>query len=221
METYNIPKNPKVLIFDIDSTLYTCPDYAHEQIDSQVRYFAKLNNMTADSARNLVADYRRKWAQDHNGQKISLGNLLTAFGVSIDTSIEWRKKLFDPAQYLKKNDALAKALEILQKKFYMICVTNNPIEPARKTLEVIGISRFFPEIVGLDSLKLSKPSKKILDLAVQKASEALNEEISYSDCISIGDRFDIDLSLPISLGMGGILVSGESEVCTLPQFFSF
>lgn len=217
MQTFNLPQNPKVLIFDIDSTLYTCPEYAHEQIDSQVRYWAKLNNMPADTARKMVAEFRRKWAAEHNGQKISLGNLFKFFDVPIETSIEWRKKLFDPAKYLKKDEKLASALKKLGEKFYLICVTNNPVEPARKTLEVIGISEFFPEIVGLDTLKLSKPSKKILDFAVDLASKSLKEKIEYENCISIGDRYDIDLALAVELGMGGILVSGSEEVCNLPE----
>ena len=45
----------------------------------------------------------------------------------------------------------------------------------------------------------------------------MNEKIDYADCISIGDRFDIDLSLALSLGMGGILVSGVEEVWELPR----
>ena len=79
MQTYNLPSNPKVLIFDIDMTLYTCPEYAHEQIDCQIRHWAKLNGYSVDGARNMIADFRRKWAADHNGQKISLGNLFTSF----------------------------------------------------------------------------------------------------------------------------------------------
>ncbi|WP_294429286.1 HAD family hydrolase [uncultured Treponema sp.] len=215
MQIYNLPSNPKVLIFDIDATLYTCPEYAHEQIDSQIRHWAALKGYSVEGARNMIADFRRKWAADHNGQKISLGNLFTSFGVSIETSIEWRKKLFNPADYLHRDEKLIEALKILAQKFYMICVTNNPVEPARKTLEVIGISEFFPEIVGLDTCMASKPSKKILDAAVACAKKALNQEIEYSDCISIGDRYDIDLSLPIELGMGGILVTGAEEVCEL------
>lgn len=215
MQTYNLPKNPRVLIFDIDSTLYTCPEYAHEQIDSQVRHWAALNGYSADGARNMIADFRRKWAAEHNGQKISLGNLFKFFGVSIETSIEWRKKLFNPADYLRRDEKLIAALTELSKKFYMICVTNNPVEPARKTLEVIGISDLFPEIVGLDTCMASKPSKKILDKAMELASVALGWEISYSDCISVGDRYDIDLALAIELGMGGVLVSGSEEVCNL------
>ncbi len=215
METFNMPTNPKVLIFDIDSTLYTCPEYAHEQIDAQVRHFAKLNHLSADGARNMIADYRRKWAKDHDGQKISLGNLLRSFGVSIETSIEWRKTLFNPFDYLKRDEKLIEALKNLSKRFYLICVTNNPVEPARKTLEAIGISELIPVIVGLDTCMASKPSKKILDRAVKEASDALGRPIEYSECISIGDRFDIDLSLAIYLGMGGILVQGVEEVWNL------
>ncbi|MBR1537599.1 MAG: HAD family hydrolase [Treponema sp.] len=223
MQTFNLPKNPKVLIFDIDSTLYTCPEYAHEQIDSQIRHWARLKGYSADGARNMISDFRRKWASEHNGQKISLGNLFKFFGVSIETSIEWRKRLFNPADYLKRDENLISALASLSKKFYMICVTNNPVEPARKTLEVIGISEFFPKIIGLDTCFASKPSKKILDTALLEAKAYFKgkgqpeeaEKLSYSDCISIGDRYDIDLSLPIELGMGGILVSGAEEVCAL------
>ena len=225
METFNLPQNPKVLIFDIDSTLYTCPEYAHEQIDSQIRHWARLNGYSADGARNMIADFRRKWAADHNGQKISLGNLFKSLGVSIETSIEWRKTLFDPADYLRRDERLISALTGLSERFYMICVTNNPVEPARKTLEVIGISGLFPEIVGLDTCMASKPSKKILDAAVDRAqahfersgSLAPGGRISYHDCISIGDRYDIDLALAVQLGMGGILVSGAEEVCVLSE----
>lgn len=215
MQTYNLPSNPKVLIFDIDMTLYTCPEYAHEQIDCQIRHWAKLNGYSVDGARNMIADFRRKWAADHNGQKISLGNLFTSFGVSIETSIEWRKTLFNPADYLHRDENLIAALSELSKKYYMICVTNNPVEPARKTLEVIGISEFFPKIIGLDTCMASKPSKKILDAAVKEAELTLGRKVEYSECVSIGDRYDIDLSLAIELGMGGVLVSGAEEVCSL------
>ena len=40
---------------------------------------------------------------------------------------------------------LIETLKILQSKYQLICVTNNPVLPARKTLEAIGISDFFPE----------------------------------------------------------------------------
>lgn len=217
METYNLPKKPTVLVFDIDSTLYTCPQYADEQIDCQVRHYADLNGMTHDECRALIADVRKKWAATHGGKKISLGNVFVSLGVPIETSIEWRKTLFDPFDYLKKDERLIKTLSALRKSFYLICVTNNPVAPARKTLKAIGVSRFFPRIIGLDTCLASKPSHKILAEALRAASEDTGERIAYTDCVSIGDRFDIDIALALQLGMGGILVSGVEEVWELDK----
>lgn len=220
MQLFNIPKNPECLIFDIDSTLYTCPEYAHEQIDSQIRYFASLRGITADTARCMVSDYRRKWAAEHNGRKISLGNLLTNFGISIETSIEWRKKLFDPADFLKKDENLISSISELKKKFFIICVTNNPVAPAEKTLSVLGIKELITDVIGLDTCLKSKPAEEIFEYALMTARRRLGREINYSECISIGDRFDIDLALPLKLGTGGILVNGVEDVYKLPGILS-
>ena len=220
MEIYNLPEKPKALIFDIDATLYTCPEYAHEQIDAQVRHYAALNGMTADEARKKVADFRRKWAAEHGGLKISLGNLLTSFGIPIETSIEWRKKLFNPADYLKRDENLIAAIRKLKERFALVCVTNNPVEPARRTLEVIGIADLIPRIAGLDTCMESKPSRKLLETAMEWASADIGEEVRARDCISVGDRFDIDLKLPIELGMGGILVGGAEDVQKLPDLLA-
>lgn len=220
MKTFFIPKSPSVLIFDIDSTLYTNTEYAHEQIDSQIRHFAKLRGMSADTARKMIADFRKDWAAKNNNQKISLGNLLTNFGISIEESIEWRKTLFNPFDYLTKDEQLIKTLENLAKKFYLICVTNNPVLPARKTLEALGVVKFFPNIVGLDSTKKSKPAKEIFNLALELAKKDTGRNIRYEDCISIGDRYDIDLALPLALGMGAILVDGVKDVYELKSLFA-
>lgn len=211
MKIYKIPENLKTIIFDIDSTLYTCPQYAHEQVDCQVRHFAELRGISHDEARNLVSDFRKKWAAEHNGQKISLGNLLTYFDIPIEESVQWRRNLLEPADFLGKDEKLISALEKLQIKYRLICVTNNPVLPARKTLEAIGISDFFPEIIGLDTCHVSKPHEKPFLLAAEKTNAEPEE------CLSIGDRYDIDLALPLSLGMGGILVSGVEDVWSLPE----
>ena len=211
MKIYRIPQNLKTIIFDIDSTLYTSPEYAFEQVDCQVRHFAELRNITADEARNMVKDFRQKWAETHDGQKISLGNLLTHFDIPIETSIEWRKTLLEPKNFLHRDEKLISELSILQKKHNLICVTNNPVLPARKTLDAIGISDFFPEIIGLDTCFVSKPHEKPFLLAAEKTVSRVEE------CLSIGDRYDIDLDLPLKLGMGGILVDGVEDVWTLDE----
>ena len=208
MKIYKIPTDLRAFIFDIDSTLYTNQAYAFEQVDCQVRQFAKDRGITADEARRMVADYRKKFAAEHSGSKVSLGNTLLAFGVPIEQSVQWRRELLEPADFLGRDDRLIETLTALQSKYQLICVTNNPVLPARKTLDAIGVSDFFPEIVGLDTCFKSKPALEPFQTAVERLGDGIKAE----NCLAVGDRYDMDIALPLEMGMGGILVSGVEEV---------
>ena len=41
--------------------------------------------------------------------------------------------------------------------------------------------------------------------------------VPFSACLSVGDRYDIDLALPLELGMGAVLVQGVEDVYRLPE----
>lgn len=218
MKIYKIPTDLRSFIFDIDSTLYTNQAYAFEQVDCQVRQFAKDRGITADEARRMVADYRKKFAAEHGGSKVSLGNTLLAFGVPIEQSVQWRRELLEPADFLGRDEQLIETLKNLQSKYQLICVTNNPVLPARKTLEAIGISDFFPEIVGLDTCLKSKPAFEPFQTAVDLLSKSSEAGVKAENCLAIGDRYDMDIKLPLEMGMGGILVSGVEEVYQISKY---
>lgn len=209
MKIHKIPQTIQTLIFDIDSTLYTNSAYAYEQVDCQVREFAKLKKLTSDEARKLVFDFRKKFAEENGGKKISLGNLLTNFGIPIEQSVKWRNDLMRPEDFLVQDEKLIYELQILSKKYKLICVTNNPVKPARKTLEVIGISDFFEHIVGLDTCYKSKPAREPFEKALELT------KTTAENAVAIGDRYDLDIELPLRMGMGGIEVSGVEDVYDL------
>ncbi len=211
MKIYKIPQELKTIIFDIDSTLYTNAQYAFEQVDVQVRKYASLNGLTDDEARKKVSDYRKFWAQTHDGQKISLANTLLSFGVPISKSIKWRETLIEPADFLQKDERLIETLSILEKKYRLICVTNNPQLPARKTLDALGVSSFIPKIIALDTLNVSKPAREPFALAAKET------DCSIENCLSVGDRYDIDLALPLEMGAGAVEVDGVEDVYKLPS----
>ena len=217
MKIYRLPEAASVLIFDIDSTLYTCPQYAQEQIESQLRCFSNFKNLPLENVKTLFLDFRKQWAKSHDGQQLSLGNLLTHFGISIEQSIQWRKEFINPAAFLKADSRLFDTLSVLKKRFYLLCVTNNPVFTARRTLEALSVSSLVPKIIGLDSTFKSKPHREIFELAVKTASEDLGQKVNFCQCISIGDRYDVDLALPLELGMGGILVDGVEDIYRLPE----
>ena len=209
MKIHKIPQTIQTLIFDIDSTLYTNSAYAYEQVDCQVREFAKLKKLTSDEARKLVFDFRKKFAEENGGKKISLGNLLTNFGIPIEQSVKWRNDLMRPEDFLVRDEKLICELQILSKKYKLICVTNNPVKPARKTLEVIGISDFFEHIVGLDTCYKSKPAREPFEKALELT------KTTAENAVAIGDRYNLDVQLPLQMGMGGIEVSGVEDVYDL------
>lgn len=211
MQLYNIPKNIRTFIFDIDGTLYNSQEYVLEQIDVQIRHWSELNGWSAKEGREKIASYRKEFERTHNGKKISLGNTFLHFGVDIDTSIQWRNTLLHPEDFLTQDKELRKALLELKKDYNLVCVTNNPVYAARKTLEVVGIDDVIPDIIGLDTLKKSKPAREIIDYACTLTQS------HYNECVSVGDRYDIDLSMCVELGMGGILVDGARDVCKISE----
>lgn len=212
MKVIKIPQDLKTIIFDIDSTLYTNEEYAFEQVDCQVRRFASERGISNDDARKLVADFREKFARENCGKKISLSNTLLSFGVPIQKSVEWRRELLEPKNFLTRDERLQKTLSALSKKFNLICVTNNPVTPAKKTLVALGVESLISDIIGLDTCNVSKPAHEPFLLAAEKCGNRAQE------CLSVGDRYDLDIAVPLELGMGGVLVEGVEDVYRLPDF---
>ena len=208
---YNVPSDIKAIIFDIDSTLYTNAAYAFEQVDCQVRRFASLRGITNEEARKMVADYRKKYAAENGGKKVSLSNTLRSFGVSIEQSVQWRRELIEPADFLGPDKKLQEALAALGRRYKLLCVTNNPLLPAQKTLDALGVSDLMEVLVGLDTCNLSKPAKEPFERAAKEAG------VPFDKIISVGDRYDLDLAPALELGMGGVLVRGVEDVYRLPE----
>lgn len=209
MRCISLPQKISALIFDIDNTLYNNEDYAFEQVDAQVRAFARLKRIKPDDAREMVQAERDMWAAAHDGEQITLANILLKFGVSIDQIIEWRNKLIKPESYLKNDERLIREIGELASRYKLIAITNNPVSTGRRNLEVLGISSFFEHVIGLDTTGLSKPAPA----PFIKACEILG--VPSDEIVSIGDRFAIDIATPLALGLGGILVTGPDDIHAL------
>ncbi|MDR1126548.1 MAG: HAD family hydrolase [Treponema sp.] len=213
MNVYSLPSKISALLFDMDGTLYTNPLYAQSQIDLPIKKLAALQGKSFTRLQAEIAEFRAEFARTHNGRTTSLGNVFLAFGVSIEESVRWREELYEPEKSLRPDPRLREALGQLSAVHKLALVTNNPTLVAQKTLTALGIDRCtFSVIVGLDTCKVSKPNPA----PFLKASELIG--VPCSECVSIGDRFDVDIEIPLSLGMGGILVNGVEDVYPLAGF---
>ena len=215
MKIYRLPERTEqtkqVIIFDMDGTLYTHDEYFRLQLDLPIMRLAKLQGKTFDKMNGEIAGYRKKWAEEHGGQSISLGNCLINFGISIEENIKWREELYKPEDYLVEDKLLRSSLEKLASSFTFAVVTNNPVSVAVRTLDVLGVHDLLQTIIGLDTCHVSKPDEAIFKKALQDCN------VSARQCISVGDRYDIDIALALELGMGGILVDGVKDIYELPD----
>jgi len=216
MKIFALPeKNEKLaLLFDLDNTLYTNNEYLKTQIDLPIMRLAQLKGKTFEQMNAEVAAFRSNWAASHNGQSISLSNTLLTFGVSIEDNIRWREELYFPENYLCEDKKLRSVLLQLASRFSLAVVTNNAVSVAVRTLSILGVYDILGKITGLDTCKSSKPNKEIFLNAAQLCG------VSPSLCVSIGDRYDIDIALPLEMGMGGILVDGAEDVYKLPEILA-
>ena len=211
MKICRLPEKIKTIIFDIDSTLYTNKTYVSHQSEVQLRRFAKVRGISEREALTIFDDYRSEWSKTHGGQKISESNTFAALGIPIETTVAWRNELIEPADFLSRDEKLFAVLQTLKKSWALVCVTNNPIGVGCKTLCALGVEGCIETVIGLDTFGKSKPAKEPFEEAARRTGAKIEE------CLSIGDRYDIDIALPLEMGMGGILVDGVSDVYELEK----
>jgi len=206
-----LPNNIKGIVFDIDSTLYTNEEYTEHQHKTQINRLAQELNQQAETVEERIRAFRESYKASNNGKSISLGNVFIHFGVPITKSVKWRKQYVEPERFLSRDGKLVETIKQLYNNFSLICVTNNPTDIGRRTLDCLGISEFFPHVVGLDILYLSKPDVRIWT----HAAELLR--LQYHRIVSIGDRYAVDVEYPLKMGMGGVVVDSVKDVYRLPE----
>jgi HAD superfamily hydrolase (TIGR01549 family) len=207
MKTFSLNKEKaRALIFDIDLTLYDNLDYYNSQ---ERLVMEKLAHELERSCDEVIAEVikLRDDAQKHQGKRPTLGGTIAGhYGFDIREIVRWREELFEPEQYLDKDHELQNTLAELSGRYMIAAVTNNPASIARRTLKALDIERFFKPVIGLDSTYIPKPSMTPYKLALE------NLGILAENVIVIGDRYEVDIELPVQYGMGGILVETLDEV---------
>jgi FMN phosphatase YigB (HAD superfamily) len=210
MKVIAIGAQPSALIFDLDNTLYTNPAYAASQEAALVARLARKLSLSPEAAEARIAALRAERAAAGLGAT-SLGKLFAALGIDMAESVRWREECIEPGKWLRRDARLDRALGLLAKDYALALMTNNPRLVGERSLDALGVRSRFSVLVGLDDTLSGKPSAEpFLETARRLALEP-------SRCVSIGDRFDVDLAPAMELGMGAILVTGVEDVYRLPD----
>jgi len=213
---YRVPERVGAFLFDIDGTLYTNAAFARFQTDILIAELARVRGEPYAAAAADVARVKADYAAANGGAATSLGNAMAALGISLAESVAWRKRLIDPFRFLGPDPDLRSALSALAAgpadgaaPALLLAVTNNPRSVGEASLDALGVRDLFLRVVGLDDTTRSKPAPEPYLLAASIAG------LEPAACVSVGDRYDVDLAEPLRLGMGAILVGGAEDVYAL------
>jgi phosphoglycolate phosphatase/putative hydrolase of the HAD superfamily len=210
MKRYSLPPEPRALVFDIDNTLYSNDEYCTLQVELLVQRFARLKQISVAQAWDLIRREKELYSAKTDGGVTSTGNILAAFGVSLQESARWRDELFFPEDFVEYDEGTVAVIQKLAKTYKIAAVTNNTVGIGRRTLKCIGLDGLISIVIGLDTCYVSKPAAEPYEAALERL------DTPASAAVSIGDRFDVDLAVPISMGMGGILIETHADLCELP-----
>ncbi len=211
MKIYYIPEIIKDLVFDIDLTLYDNMDYYTSQTEVLIKRLAEERGKDYLLVKNEINSYKLQYAEKNKGKQPSLGNTFIDFGIPIQKSVEWREELLKPEDFLKNNPKLKDSLLKLKTNYKLIAVTNNPSSIGIRTLNALGIENIFIKVIGLDVSMVSKPHKLPFIIAQKEL------KLGYNSLVSIGDRYEVDLEIPLKLGMGGILIEDIEDIYKLSE----
>jgi FMN phosphatase YigB (HAD superfamily) len=213
MKTFSLPEDIRGLVFDIDSTLYRNDEYVLHQYTALVGRLSEGLGLSFEEGTVRIEAYRRKFAAANGGRYPSLGNTSAAFGFPVPMSVSWREGLIRPEEYLGRDAELVAALALLSGGRPLAALTNNPSSVALRTLRCLGIEGFFAGCIGLDDTMRSKPDPAPFHAAADLLA------LPFTQLLFIGDRFEVDLEYPLSLGAGGVLVSSMEDIYRLPEIF--
>ncbi len=193
---------PKLIIFDLDGTLYDLMDVHGANYKMQVQFVRQQMGLSEAEASRLLND---------NGvfpiitnQSKSATELFARLGLDMRKWKSYRESNFD-ALAIDKSKTIS---EDVIKGFAQICplvlLSSNSLQNILKTLNHLGINnKLFDTIFCSDNTPTDAPfnKKQAMQIIAQKY------KVEYNDIVSIGDRYQTDVIPMLELGGHGIVVS--------------
>lgn len=195
----------RLIIFDIDGTLYRCDEYERLLHLKIIDLLADMLNCDRAEALSRLRSIRTEVK--------SISWCVIKLGLDLKEFYDRLAELIDPSNYLKDaSDVRGMLLRLKSMGMRIAAHTNAGRSLASKVLSSLKIDPSIFDIIITSDDALPKPSPdgyiKILESFSIKP-----EEVVY-----VGDRYDIDLETAHMLGMKTILV-GKREALKDVDFF--
>lgn len=195
----------KVILFDLDGTLYNSNEVRTKFAEAAYHALAKLKKIPVDEAKKLIEDTREKLKEEH-GFPVPYTLTLIRFGMPVESWHEENIAYFDPRDYLSANSELRETLQDMKKRFRLAILTNNNEVQANRILEALNVQDLFDRVFTYNSFRTMKPNPKTF----REAARAMG--VQPNECLVVGDRYSVDLIPAQDLGMQIYEVKGPEGI---------
>ena len=195
----------KVILFDLDGTLYKSPEVRKKFAEAAYHALAKLKDIPVEDAKSMIEDTREKLKEKH-GFPVPYTLTLVRFGMPVEM---WHKEnvdFFDPRDYLSQNGELKEMLSGLRKRRRLAILTNNNEVQAQRILEALKVRDLFDRVFSYNSFKTMKPNPDFF----KKSAKEMG--VKPDECLVVGDRYSVDLIPAQDLGMKIYEVKGPDDI---------
>ncbi|HNW40114.1 MAG TPA: UTP--glucose-1-phosphate uridylyltransferase, partial [Candidatus Omnitrophota bacterium] len=184
----------KLLIFDMDLTLYDSKELPKENTEIGYRFAQGKLDVSIEEIKATKARLN------------SITGMLREYGLDLNEYYEYLGQNIDPGKYLKADLALRELLIKLSGEYHLAVVTNNGTLFAKKTLAALGIADLFEFVMTQQIAGIGKPNPGIFKITCEHFG------VQPEEAVSIGDRQDIDIDAAAKIGMPGILVADPQDL---------
>ena len=205
----------KVIIFDLDGTLYDLNDVIASvykiQVDFLSDYFRKTKSEIQDFfSGNQIYPYK-------SSNSASATELFEKIGINPQVWKSYREAHFDLSAISLKYAVSESLLVRFSKYADLVLLSSNTYQTILKILKKLKINpALFCSIISSDHRSSIGSFNKTNELKTIVNRHCL----SGKDILSIGDRFKTDIQPALAVGGDGVLVNGPSAVETVYTDFS-
>lgn len=198
---------PKLIIFDLDGTLYDLKDMHSANYVLQVEFLQRNLGISHDEAIHQL-EQNGVYPIITNKSK-SATEYFARLGLDMNQWKQYRESHYDASKIDKSKavsgDVIGKFAEICP----LVLLSSNSQGNILKTLEYLKIdSRFFKTIYCSDNTPVNEPFNK------KRAMRVIAQQygVEYSEMLSIGDRYQTDVVPMLELGGHGVIVSAPQAL---------
>jgi len=197
----------KRIIFDIDDTLISFP----KEFETGYKEVLKKHNLNIEPIElyKIIGEYETcgRYKYYNIDKLLGLINERLSINLSkdfVDDFFNMYNKLITPV-----SKDVIDTLKYLKSKYELVTLSNWFTESQKERLKCAGILKCFDEVYGTDIVPMKPLKESFLSVIGDN---------SVDECLMIGDNFDIDIKVPMDLGMNVYhLTNKESNYPTIKK----